>query len=402
MNFVQTRRQPLNEANYPVNVLRFPRTFEFYQNYPAPKTFTIPEDYSVVYEDQMQLLATWFCRGTSITHRNKTMTPKPNRITSQWVYKFIPNIPKHYIQLGYTTTEAAYAYGQALIRKCTKASQIPFEDLEHAYHDIMSTFWNSPCKFYSPNKKTYLEVSAEKNTLKDIQDLTYATGEQLAANNNYDDDTLALYARIFGVSIPQYTLRFSHFETEHGYAKTPSISMTSEYNLSYVSEKKGQYGYAGGTYDPLKGTSADTANKSRRKKIKQGIVQTPYALKRDEKPIALHAQGLRAQLAAQVDWCLDYFKRSHDQAILAEGWGYCERCGFYQLSVGCPCHLHPSLEEQELAAVHEAQENLQAFYSSYDNQIHEIAEWANENLPIEDMTEEEILRAVYNYFGAIR
>ena len=396
MNFVLTKKQPLNEANYPFEITELPRNREFHTTYPAPVSFNIPATTKAVSEDTMQLLATWFCRGTRLTHNGVSIVTKHKPIV-QWVYSFTPKYLKHYQNLGYTTTQQCYDYGQQLIARCTKASAIPFAYLEEAYKRIMSAFWNSSTVFFSPNSKTFPEVSAEKQTIADIKALTYA--EDTSVNSRFTDEELKLYSRIFGVSIPNYCLRYSHLETPDGFARTPSVSMTDEFKLSYVSERKGGKEYSGSAYEP---EDIYRKRKDGRKQIKQGIIQTPYTLKLDERPTPLVHSGLRAQLAEQVAWCCDTFKTTKDLTLLANGWGYCDTCGFYKTADGCQCGACLSQEAIELQQIRDAEANIQTFNTVYEHTLEEIAQWANENLPIDNMDNEEILRAVFNYFGSVR
>ena len=392
MNFVLTSKLALSPSSYGMDILDYPRTVDFYNTFPAPTRFCIPRDTYSVTDTQMQLLAIWFCRGTTLEHCDITI--KTHRPRPEWKYSFTSTLPQYYITKGFTTPQKAYDHGKYLIDLCTKASTIPFQDLEEAYKTIMSSFWESSCRFFSPNKKTYLEVSSEKATEKEIEELTEASREALQLCKIYSDKELDLYKRIFGIETPNYCKKITHYETEHGYAKLTSLQMTDEFKINYT--KNSETAYAGSSYNPNAGVPTD---KQRYRKLKQGSAQVPFTLQLDEKPTPIHAEGLRAQLAEQVHWYLHQFKLTKDTSLLAPGWDYCEHCGFYQTTIGCPCHLHPSEEELELQQIKEAQENLALFYECYDTSLLEIARWAEESLKIEYMTNKQILNAVKKHFN---
>lgn len=378
MKYVKTNRAKLNPVNYPMSVLDLPRDRAFHVNYPAPVSFTIPTSTQKLTAHQLQTLATWFCRGTVLHYSDKVMKTKLRAI-DQWTYQFVEDYPKHYSLMGMNTPQLAYDYGKKLIAACTKASTIPFYNLELAYKDVMRTLWKQVL-VYSPNKKTYLEIKAEKLALEELRALSYASEEAQHVSEGYSDEDLTRYAGIFGVTIPDWAIKQTLVKTKrHGFAVMPQIEMTSNYQLNF--QKSGTVGYAGNEErDPI-----------------------PFTLQKDAIPLKLNNSHLRAQLAEQIDWYLNTFNETHDTMLLAEGWAHCTTCGFYKATEGCECGANLSLEEKELETIHEAYEAMQIFKNTYDGQLIEIAEWVKEVFgnPNEQDTEE-ILRAVISKFGTIR
>ena len=359
MKYVKTFRQQLVEAEYPVSIMNYQRNRDFYQAYPAPKLFNLEDTQLKQQEfskDDMQLLAIWYCRGTQLKFKETILQHK--HPVDSWGYQFIPQVPKHYILMGKTTSQLAYDYGKQLIDRCTKASRIPFSVLELAYKKIMIGFWpyivTHRLKMNSPNEKTYLEVKAEMDTLKDIRALTFASSHALQVAEKYNDEELLHYSKVFGIELPRYSLAYDLQKTEHhGFAIKPCIKLDDSFSIAsgkpaekvHLAEDKSKNRPAG--VIRYENNNAGYAAFDDDRPI------IPTTLRRDAQPVRLQNKAFIAQLAEQIDWYLATFNETHDPMLLAEGWGFCNNCGFYQLNEGCDCGLHTTIELEELNTIQE-------------------------------------------------
>lgn len=346
MKFVKTFRAPLSTNQYNWDIFtptNLQNLFNFHKSYPAPVNFMLKPDPKYAVSDKtLQVLAMWYLQGTVFTYRKgfsdspdlpiKNLTCKKPQ--PRWAYKFVDEVPQHYIKAKCTNAQDAYAYGQRLIDAVNKANQIPFSALEEAYKALARTLLsNAPrLKVYSPNAKTILEVKAELQAAKELAELAQATADFSSEAdllvNLYNEWELNLYSRVFNIQMPEWSLKFKMLYTKHGFAQVPELHMTNTAASTANSD-----------YD---GADAD---------FQESMNKIPYTLRRDSLPTSIHKRNLTIELAQSISWYLHTFKETKDQTLLNPDWGYCENCGFYQRDEGCQCGAIPSLEDIELSII---------------------------------------------------
>lgn len=110
-------------------------------------------------------------------------------------------------------------YSQNRINQCRRHNQGDYEMAELWYKDLMKLANAHGIKCFSPNKKTYYEVTAELIFEKDCkvfqQAVTPLTDQELAF--------LQANARAYGISIPKFQWRINTRKTDHGYTQEPEV-----------------------------------------------------------------------------------------------------------------------------------------------------------------------------------
>lgn len=113
--------------------------------------------------------------------------------------------------------EALDEYSKNQIDKCREFNRGDYSCAEQWYKDLMHDCINHGMQMYSPNKKTYYEVTAEINFEKCKEHLP--TGCRPLT----DDELVFLhkYAPAYGVEIKQFQWRINTRKTDHGYTEEP-------------------------------------------------------------------------------------------------------------------------------------------------------------------------------------
>ena len=328
MYYVKTARKQLaNEVYNPETVFAANRDRGFYLTFPAPIRFNVNMgtmlDFGYMLDSSaVQLLATWYCRGTqlSINNYNLPMCPHPR---SEWTYEFVNDLPQTYINRGICRPAEALAFGRRLIEACTKTSRIPFEHLEQAYKVIIKFTIQHGVYATSPNAKTYLEAKAELEANKEFEGMIGSTPH---IDTPYTTEELEFYAKVFDIELPHAYITASHVRTKHGFATCPYICNSVEY-------KPYRYDTTEKAYDPTK---------------------APYTMTKDALPIEIINQELyRNRLAEQVTYFLGL--PIEEQRTFMTKYDYCELCHeYYLINTGCYCGANLPLEEIELSELKDA------------------------------------------------
>lgn len=333
MKYVKTNKMTLVSTEYPSNIIFENRDREFYKHFPAPATFNVPmnsKEYPYINSSAFQILAIWYCRGTTLNFPNNSIKTRMPR--DAWHYQFTDYVPRYYIERKATTTQAAYELGTKLIAACTKATQIPFHYLEQAYKDIMKACISNHILAYSPNAKTYLEANSELEVQADLEALY---DYDPAVTIPYTDEELNFYARVFDITLPEWFIKNINIKTKHGYAVCPCIDSSGK--NSYNSD------YAGNL-------AADGENQS----------NIPYSLRRDGQPQKIvNTQADRVRLSELITYYLNLPLEDRLE-FFAFGYGYCPDCNtYFPLLDGCACGKLPPMDEFEFTQLKEAYKNYE-------------------------------------------
>lgn len=113
--------------------------------------------------------------------------------------------------------EALDDYSKQRIEKCKEYNRGNYADAEQWYKDLMHECIAHKMKMFSPNKKTYYEVTAEIEFEKCKEVLP----EGLRPLNQEELCFLHKYAPAYGVEIPKFMWRYNTRKTDHGYTEEP-------------------------------------------------------------------------------------------------------------------------------------------------------------------------------------
>lgn len=110
-------------------------------------------------------------------------------------------------------------YSKSQIDKCREYNKGDYSLAEDWYKELMHDCYDSGLKMYSPNPKTYYEVTAEREFDKFCE--ADRLPEGLRPLNDNELCFLRKYAPIYGVEIPTFKWKFNSRKTDAGYTQEP-------------------------------------------------------------------------------------------------------------------------------------------------------------------------------------
>ena len=112
---------------------------------------------------------------------------------------------------------------QKRIAQCQEYNRGYYPAAERWYKRLMYDYMCMDRKVFSPNKKTWYEVTAEVDFLRNVKNLQIPVEDQIT-----EDQILWLqhYAPAYGVDIPKFSYRVNSRKTDHGWTEEPEVCFT--------------------------------------------------------------------------------------------------------------------------------------------------------------------------------
>lgn len=127
--------------------------------------------------------------------------------------------------------EALDDYSQARIRECRDFNRGNYSYAEDWFKQLMHDCVAHKMKMFSPNIKTYYEVTAEINFEKQCELARLKKG--LRPLNQQELLFLHKYASAYGVEIPTFQWKINSRKTDHGYTQEPERVMNGMSTLDW-------------------------------------------------------------------------------------------------------------------------------------------------------------------------
>lgn len=112
---------------------------------------------------------------------------------------------------------------QRRIEQCQAFNRGNYAAAERWYKRLMYDYMLMGRKVFSPNKKTWYEVTAEVDFARNVRNLQIPVEECIT-----EDQLLWLqhYAPAYGIEIPKFTYRINSRKTDHGWTEEPEMCVT--------------------------------------------------------------------------------------------------------------------------------------------------------------------------------
>jgi hypothetical protein len=141
--------------------------------------------------------------------------------TKDLVITYLQAVQNKYITSAHYMPESIWKalddYSKAQIEKCKQFNLGDYDCAEQWYKDLMHDCIAHGLKMFSPNKKTYYEVTAEI----DFEKCKEVLPAGLRPLNQEELSFLHKYAPAYGVEIPKFMWRYNTRKTDHGYTEEP-------------------------------------------------------------------------------------------------------------------------------------------------------------------------------------
>lgn len=202
-------------------------------------------------------------------------------------------------------------YSQKRIQDCKNYNLGYYPHIENWFKRLLHDLLRHDMSMFSPNSKTYLEVTAERECQAiNKAFFTLAPGEQPLT----DQELVFLhkYAPAYGVDIPQQVLRFATHKTKHGYTAEP------EYCFAPIPE-------------------SDVSRCIYDYRNAEKGVQLPAFVRKQLMPRVSDNDKLLRDAYTTLTWIMQHAAELPNNGLI-DGYAICPVCGeLYHESQGCDC-----------------------------------------------------------------